>query len=399
MPDVEAVIERPPCSRCFWRRLPSRSARADEVIDRVLAVVAGDLIMQSDVRAARELGLVNAGDAADPDRAVLSQLIDRALILDEVERYAPPEPAPDAIDRAFRAVRARFASDDGFFQCASRASDSTRNSCGRSFVRTCEFARTSISDLRGRRPSVARRLSRRGWRGFEAAQRSWISTRRTRAAAIAITDYPITSYPIRRALPAGRHELEHLQQIESGVADHRRDHRAASQVHHAPERAEQRGGDDRIDALHEVTRSERQRSPPRRRPFAPPSDRSNRRRRNARCSSSRMPPATTTSPANMSALPGVRIKSCSGLCSTVCSHGATARTASRTSRAMREGDERQRNAGARFRRRTVSRRRTRRRGLSPCARRNSTISPTRNTVSASDNAMTKPKFKPSGPCA
>jgi hypothetical protein len=88
-----------------------RAARADEVIDRVLAVVAGDLIMQSDVRAARELGLVNAGDASDPDRAVLSQLIDRALILDEVERYAPPEPAPDAIEGAFRAVRARFGSD------------------------------------------------------------------------------------------------------------------------------------------------------------------------------------------------------------------------------------------------------------------------------------------------
>ena len=97
-----------------------RSARADEVIDRVLAVVAGDLIMQSDVRAARELGLVNAGDAADPDRAVLSQLIDRALILDEVERYAPPEPAPDAIDRAFRAVRARFGSDAAFSSAFAR---------------------------------------------------------------------------------------------------------------------------------------------------------------------------------------------------------------------------------------------------------------------------------------
>jgi hypothetical protein len=91
-----------------------QSARADEVIDRVLAVVAGDLIMQSDLRAARELGLVATTDATDPDRAVLSQLIDRALILDEVERYAPPEPAPDAIDRAYRAVRARFASDEVF---------------------------------------------------------------------------------------------------------------------------------------------------------------------------------------------------------------------------------------------------------------------------------------------
>jgi hypothetical protein len=98
----------------------ARLAWADEVIDRVLAVVAGDLIMQSDVRAARELGLVTAVDAADPDRAVLLQLVDRALILDEVERYAPPEPSPDAIERAFRVVRARFTSDDAFFGALAR---------------------------------------------------------------------------------------------------------------------------------------------------------------------------------------------------------------------------------------------------------------------------------------
>jgi hypothetical protein len=96
-------------------------ARADEVIDRVFAVVAGDLIMQSDVRAARELGLVTPGSVADPDRAVLAQLIDRALILDEVERYAPPEPSADALDRAFAEVRARFPSTDAFAAALGRA--------------------------------------------------------------------------------------------------------------------------------------------------------------------------------------------------------------------------------------------------------------------------------------
>ena len=87
------------------------SLAAGEIIDRVLAVVAGDVIMLSDVRAARDLGLIDAGAAADPDRAVLSQLIDRALILDEVERYAPPEPNPDVVERALNEVRARFPSD------------------------------------------------------------------------------------------------------------------------------------------------------------------------------------------------------------------------------------------------------------------------------------------------
>lgn len=91
---------------------------ADEVIDRVLAVAAGDLIMLSDVRAARELGLVPTPAAAassaasdlGSERAVLSALIDRALVLDEVNRFAPPEPSLAAVDLAFTDVRDRVGS-------------------------------------------------------------------------------------------------------------------------------------------------------------------------------------------------------------------------------------------------------------------------------------------------
>jgi hypothetical protein len=96
------------------------SLAADEIIDRVLAVVAGDVIMLSDVRAARDLGLIDPGAAPDPDRVVLSQLIDRALILDEVERYAPPEPNADALERALNDVHARFRSDRDFDAALAR---------------------------------------------------------------------------------------------------------------------------------------------------------------------------------------------------------------------------------------------------------------------------------------
>src|SRR6267378_3725452 len=87
-------------------------ARA-ETIDRVLAVVAGQLITLSDVTAARDLGLQSVDGAADPVRAILSKLIDRELILAEVDRYAPPEPTADAIDREVERIRARFSSADG----------------------------------------------------------------------------------------------------------------------------------------------------------------------------------------------------------------------------------------------------------------------------------------------
>jgi hypothetical protein len=87
---------------------------ADEIIDRVLAVVAGDLIMMSDVRAARDLGLVDPGAAVDPVREILSRLIDRSLILAEVDRYAPPEPGSDEVDRGLTAVRHRFPTPAAF---------------------------------------------------------------------------------------------------------------------------------------------------------------------------------------------------------------------------------------------------------------------------------------------
>ena len=91
-----------------------------EIIDRVLAVAAGQLIMLSDVAAARELGLVSAGAAPDPTREILSQLIDRALVLTEVERYAPPEPETADVDKALREVHERFASPEEFQSVLAR---------------------------------------------------------------------------------------------------------------------------------------------------------------------------------------------------------------------------------------------------------------------------------------
>jgi len=85
-----------------------------ETIDRVLAVVAGQLIMLSDVVAVRALGIVTPDPGADPVGSVLGKLIDRELMLAEVDRYAPPEPDSADIDRGEAAVRARFASDKAF---------------------------------------------------------------------------------------------------------------------------------------------------------------------------------------------------------------------------------------------------------------------------------------------
>ena len=95
-------------------------ARA-ETIDRVLAVVAGQLITLTDVTAAIDLGLQSADGAADPVRAVLSRLIDRELVLAEVDRYAPPEPTTAAVDLAVERVRQRLSSSAAFDAALARS--------------------------------------------------------------------------------------------------------------------------------------------------------------------------------------------------------------------------------------------------------------------------------------
>jgi hypothetical protein len=92
-----------------------------EVIDRVLAVVAGQLITLTDVKAAIDLRLQATDGAADPVRAVLTKLIDRELVLAEVERYAPSEPTAESVDREVERVRARFESQEALEAALARS--------------------------------------------------------------------------------------------------------------------------------------------------------------------------------------------------------------------------------------------------------------------------------------
>jgi hypothetical protein len=96
-----------------------RTVTADEVIDRVVAVVAGDLIMQSDVNAVRVLGLLSTSRDASNEE-VLNQLIDRTLVLSEIERYSPPEPSASAISDGVNAIRKGFSSSEEFARALAR---------------------------------------------------------------------------------------------------------------------------------------------------------------------------------------------------------------------------------------------------------------------------------------
>jgi hypothetical protein len=78
-----------------------------ELIERTLAIVGGQAVTLSDVRTAMALGLSD-GDQA----AATEQLINRTLILREVQRYAPPEPTEEAVEARLAEIRARLDNGD-----------------------------------------------------------------------------------------------------------------------------------------------------------------------------------------------------------------------------------------------------------------------------------------------
>ena len=108
-------------------------APAADVIDRIMAVVGAQPITLSEVSAAAQLELVPLPEgAADRTGAALERLIDRTLMLVEVERFQPPEPDEGEITKRIDLVQARFGSEAAFDR-ALAATGTTREQLRRFF--------------------------------------------------------------------------------------------------------------------------------------------------------------------------------------------------------------------------------------------------------------------------
>ncbi len=79
------------------------------LVERTLAIVGGQALTLSDVQTARALKLV---DPADDFDAATERLVERALVLREVDRYAPPEPDGAAIQQQLDRVRGQMTKDE-----------------------------------------------------------------------------------------------------------------------------------------------------------------------------------------------------------------------------------------------------------------------------------------------
>jgi len=79
-----------------------------ELVDRILAIVGGRLVTLSDAHVALALGLADAA-AADPVAAAMNRLIERHLVLAEVDRYGLPDPPEPSVTSRVDALRAALA--------------------------------------------------------------------------------------------------------------------------------------------------------------------------------------------------------------------------------------------------------------------------------------------------
>ena len=71
---------------------------AQKVIDRVVARVADRPITLTDIRAARELGVIDAPAGTTGDDRALAKMIERQLALNELLRFPLPEPEAGLAD-------------------------------------------------------------------------------------------------------------------------------------------------------------------------------------------------------------------------------------------------------------------------------------------------------------
>ena len=107
---------------------------AQQLLDRVVARVSGQVLTLTDVRAALALGVVEVVDGAD-EREAIGPLVDRLLILAEVARFAPPEPTVDAIAQETAALIAHVGSGLNAMMSATGVDDATIRGIARDTLR------------------------------------------------------------------------------------------------------------------------------------------------------------------------------------------------------------------------------------------------------------------------
>jgi hypothetical protein len=148
-----------------------------EIIDRIVAVVGGQPITLSDVTAALQFHNVEPPSGTpDPVAYTVDRLIERTLILAEVERFQPPEPDPIEMTIRVDALE-RLAGSPAALDKLLAMTGMTRDRLRR-YIRDDLRITTYTNQRFGPNTPPAER---------EAAIRSWVSELRRRADVTVLT--------------------------------------------------------------------------------------------------------------------------------------------------------------------------------------------------------------------
>lgn len=93
------------------------AAAGPDPLDRILAIVDEDPILDSDLDRVLALGLSQGDPGAGGEaqrRQVLDRLIEERLRFHEIDRFGFSEISLDEVDRGYEAIRSRFSSSDEF---------------------------------------------------------------------------------------------------------------------------------------------------------------------------------------------------------------------------------------------------------------------------------------------
>jgi hypothetical protein len=113
-------VKQAAVAACLAAVLAAPASNAAELVDRVLAIVGSQVVTLSDARGVIEFGLVEPRRGVDPTVDALQYLVNRQLMLSEVDRYSAPSPDAALLAKRMAAIRGRFAGDAAFQQALAR---------------------------------------------------------------------------------------------------------------------------------------------------------------------------------------------------------------------------------------------------------------------------------------
>ena len=104
----------------LWLSCGGTAAAQIQLLDRVLAIVNGDVIMESDLGAFLELDLIDVPTLPETEAEVLTYLIERRLMLNEVDRFWVGAPDLSAVEQRYKEIGERFSSAAEFDRVLDR---------------------------------------------------------------------------------------------------------------------------------------------------------------------------------------------------------------------------------------------------------------------------------------